>query len=255
MLESTFQHLPGVGEKSEAKLWAKGVTSWQTLIENGGVGRSLHAGVLESMGRLEDLDHNYFRKMIPGSLTWRAFESFRDHACFLDIETTGLSPERHKVTTVCIHSPKETLSFISGENMDELGSALAGYKYIASFNGARFDLPFLTRSLRLKFPQIHLDLMYPLKRLGYSGGLKNIEKQLGLTREADGVTGYDAVRLWKAYKSNRIIEVAGRKVGGEKALDLLVEYNREDTVNLETLCDFAVGKLTESCRARMKNEI
>ena len=127
--------------------------------------------------------------------------------------------------------------------MHSLAEELGEYKYIVTFNGARFDLPFLSQSMGLVFPQIHLDLMYPLKSLGLRGGLKNIEKQLGMSRDTDGVTGYDAVRLWHAYKNNRSVEVAGRNVKGVDALDLLVEYNREDTVNLEKLADYAVKEL------------
>jgi len=257
MLESTFQHLPGVGEKSERRLWEQGIISWDNLLEGGASItknniKRLRAGVLESRGRLDDCDHEYFRTRLGGSLSWRAFEPFKDHACYLDIETTGLSPAQSDVTTVCVHSNQGTQTFVLGKNMGELKSVLGGYKFIVSFNGARFDLPFLARRLDLSFPQIHLDLMYPLRSLGFRGGLKVIEKKLGLSRESDGVTGFDAVRLWRAYKKNRVIEVAGKRVGGKSALKLLVDYNREDTVNLERICDFVVGELTSSCRKHMK---
>jgi hypothetical protein len=248
MLTSTFQHIPGVGEKKERYLWGKGCLTWDDLISSDyGLTERKHAKIRdnlqESKERLTALDHCFFRSCLGGKLAWRAYNTFRDHACFLDIETTGLSAHSSEVTTVCLHGKKGTKSYISGDNMDELSGDLAGYKYIVTFNGARFDLPFLAQNLGIEFTHMHLDLMYPLKSLGYSGGLKNIEKNLGMSRETDGVTGYDAVRLWHAYKNERTVEVAGRRVKGTDALDLLVEYNREDTVNLEELAEYTVNEL------------
>jgi hypothetical protein len=65
-----------------------------------------------------------------------------------------------------------------------------------------------------------------LKRLGYSGGLKGCERQLGLHRgELDGVDGYFAVLLWDEFK----------KTNSRNALETLLAYNIMDTVNLESL--------------------
>jgi len=254
MLTSTFQHIPGVGEKTEMRLWKSGCISWDRLLESDfRLSRErythLKAGVLESMGRLDCLDHRYFHDRLGKGIVWRAYNAFRDHACFLDIETTGLSPYHGMVTCVCVHSPKETKTYLAGDNMEELGRDLSQYKYLVTFNGARFDLPFLSASLGLKFDQIHLDLLYPLKALGYRGGLKKIESELGICRETAGVSGFDAVRLWHAYKNDRATEVAGFRLSGLDALDLLVRYNREDTENLEKLADYAVSELKKACLA------
>jgi uncharacterized protein len=248
MLTATFRHIPGVSEKKERELWGRGCVSWDHLLScDYGLPEkkylSIKEKVLESKERLSALDHGFFRSSLGTKLSWRAYNTFREHACYLDIETTGLSARSSHVTTVCVHANKGTKSYIAGDNMEELPQDLSEYRYIVTFNGARFDLPFLAQSLGIVFPQIHLDLLYPLKSLGYSGGLKNIEKNLGMTRDTDGVTGYDAVRLWHAYKGDRTVEVAGRRVKGEGALDLLVEYNREDTVNLEKLADYTVSEL------------
>lgn len=73
-----------------------------------------------------------------------------------------------------------------------------------------------------------------LKKLGYSGGLKKIEKELGLVRgeEIEGVDGYEAVRLWKAYQW-----------GDKAALDTLVEYNTADIVNLKPLMEMGYREM------------
>ena len=248
MLRSTFQHIAGIGEKTEKELWDAGCTSWDLLLDGDyglppGKYRRLKAGILESKSRLDALDHKYFREALGGGLSWRAYENFREHACFIDIETTGLSPYLSHVTTVCIHSGTETKSYVSGKNMDELSADLEKYKYVVSFNGARFDLPFLSSDQGLSFDQIHLDLLYPLRNLGYRGGLKRIEQVFNISRETAGVTGFDAVRLWSAYKNDRTVEVAGCRVRGDEALDLLVRYNRDDTVNLEKLAELTVKEL------------
>jgi uncharacterized protein YprB with RNaseH-like and TPR domain len=73
---------------------------------------------------------------------------------------------------------------------------------------------------------VQIDLRYVLKSLGYSGGLKGCEAQLGIDRgDLTGVDGFFAVLLWNDYVQS----------GNEKALETLLAYNIEDVVNLETL--------------------
>ena len=47
----------------------------------------------------------------------------------------------------------------------------------------------------------------------------------GITRKTEGMNGYDAIKLWERY----------RKYGRDEALNLLLEYNREDVINLISL--------------------
>ena len=79
-----------------------------------------------------------------------------------------------------------------------------------------------------------MDLCHTLKRLGYRGGLKKIEKQLGINRgeDTDGLNGMDAIRLWREYLR-----------GNEASLDTLIAYNQEDVVNLERLAEIAYSKM------------
>jgi len=58
--------------------------------------------------------------------------------------------------------------------------------FLVTYNGARFDLPFIKHEYpEIEFDQLHADLMYPLRRIGYTGGLKVIERMLGVTRSED----------------------------------------------------------------------
>ena len=74
----------------------------------------------------------------------------------------------------------------------------------------------------------HIDLRFFLKRLGYRGGLKAIEKSLGLSRDSaiEGIDGYEAVLLWRAYQW-----------GDESALDRLILYNTADIIHLKPLME------------------
>jgi uncharacterized protein YprB with RNaseH-like and TPR domain len=78
--------------------------------------------------------------------------------------------------------------------------------------------------------------VYPLRRIGYKGGLKNIEKILGISRSEDteGMTGFDAVRLWKQYER-----------GDKDALAKIIKYNNEDIVNLKSILELTYPKMVE----------
>ena len=86
--------------------------------------------------------------------------------------------------------------------------------------------------------QVHIDLRYVLKSLGYTGGLQGCEKKAGIDRgELEGVDGYFAVLLWSEYQRSR----------NHKALETLLAYNIQDAVNLETLMVFSYNlKLKET---------
>jgi len=101
-----------------------------------------------------------------------------------------------------------------------------------TFNGKRFDVPFLESSFGLDVDTPHLDLMYTCRKLGLSGGLKPIEREIGIGRDRPDISGRDAVRLWREHES-----------GADGSLETLVSYNREDAVNLRALADEATARL------------
>ncbi|MFC1901316.1 ribonuclease H-like domain-containing protein [Chloroflexota bacterium] len=151
---------------------------------------------------------------------------------YLDIETTGLSPAACLVTVVGIY-------FCNGEDTkivqlvgkditaDSLSEVLEGVSIIYTYNGSRFDLPFLHGCLGIDLNRIfpHRDLMYDCWKNNLYGGLKAVERQLGIERRLKDVNGWEAVKLWWKYVDSFDLE----------ALKKLLEYNREDVVNLKTL--------------------
>lgn len=151
---------------------------------------------------------------------------------YLDIETTGLSPAYHEITTIGIYlTDGIDARFVQlvGEEVtaDNILEALQGVTEIYTYNGSRFDLPFIHSHAGINLAALfqHCDLMYECWRNDLYGGLKAVEQQLGIQRRLKNVHGYEAVRLWWKYQNDY----------DENALATLLEYNKEDVINLKTL--------------------
>ncbi len=67
--------------------------------------------------------------------------------------------------------------------------------------------------------------MYHYWRKNLYGGLKSLERQLGIERRLVGIDGYEAVKLWWRYVDSFDLD----------ALNTLLQYNKEDVVNLKSL--------------------
>jgi len=191
MLKHTFLHVPGIGYSTEQKLWTHGLTSWEDYFDN-----SLHCPMPliirdrlaehlgESIKALAAGDARHFKIRLPTGEIWRLYPEFSENVAFLDIETTGLYSGTDVITVIGLFDGQRTKVFIRGINLEEFAQEISKYSLIVTFNGKRFDIPFIQRTLGELPPcQAHIDLLYPLRRLGYRGGLKAIEAQLGLARE------------------------------------------------------------------------
>jgi len=157
---------------------------------------------------------------------------------YLDIETTGLSRFYDYITVIGIyrcHGRDSELIQLVGEEVTRgnLLTALRGVNTIYTYNGSRFDLPFIAASLGIDLATnfYHHDLMYDCWRNNLYGGFKAVERQLGIPRQLTGVDGFEAVQLWWQY----------RKGGNQNALALLLQYNMEDVVNLKALRERLAG--------------
>jgi len=151
---------------------------------------------------------------------------------YLDIETTGLSPWYSEITVVGIHfCNSEDTRFIQlvGKDITSITvlEALNGVDVIYTYNGSRFDLPFIYCRLGINLAQLftHRDLMYDCWENNLYGGFKAVERQLGIARKLTEVNGHEAVRLWWRYVDYYDLD----------ALNTLLEYNKEDVLNLKTL--------------------
>jgi len=233
MLENTFIHLPNFGPRREQKLWSSGIHTWDDFLGHFGKSpfhRDWCSRIASSKYALKSGNPDYFASELPRDEVWRCFPHFRK-AAYLDIETTGLSAENNQLTVIGVYDGSRTKSYVHGQNLSEFRKDIRKYDSVVTFNGSLFDIPFIRNSMAgVSIPQLHIDLRFLLSSLGITGGLKRIEKQFNLEREDDlaGLTGYDAVLLWKRYKERR----------DKDALDKLIRYNAADVSNLKTLMEW-----------------
>ncbi len=150
---------------------------------------------------------------------------------YLDIETTGLSPWQSDITVIGIAlsdgRETEVVQLLEGTlGRSGLLDAVKAASNLYTYNGSRFDLPFIREKLGVDLSGHlhHRDLMLDCWNRGLYGGLKAVERRLGIPRQLEGMSGLDAVILWKKYKR-----------GDRQALATLLEYNKEDVTNLARL--------------------
>ena len=232
MLQNTFLHIPGIGIKTEQRLWESGILSWDLGTNMGGEGclskklKTTTRWLRESKHQLASVNPNYFAEHMPASHHWRFFPEFRDVTVYLDIETTGLSHYDETITTIALYDGKSISHYVKDRNLAEFPKQIRRYKVIVTYNGKCFDVPFIERTFGITLNQVHVDLRYILAGLGYKGGLKSCEKQLGFFRgDLSDIDGFFAVLLWLDYCNT----------GNEKALETLLAYNIQDVISLEKL--------------------
>ena len=232
MLTHTFVHIQGIGIKTEQKLWESGFTDWNSIAQAPLHGRIqkrngfLRAGIEESMKNLDENNPAYFGKRLQPSQAWRMFPEFRSSIAYVDIETTGLDRGRDEITTIALFDGRSIRTYVQGENLGRFADDIQDYRILATYNGKSFDVPFMERYFGARLNHAQIDLRYILKSLGFSGGLKSCERQLGMGRgDLSEVDGFLAVHLWDRYKRR----------GDLKALESLLAYNVQDTINLERL--------------------
>jgi uncharacterized protein YprB with RNaseH-like and TPR domain len=222
----------------ERELWSQGCETWTDYLAGGytcGNGTKSAAKHLEASRRALELgEHQYFAKKLKQKHAWRAFPAFRTSCAYLDIETTG---DAAGTITVCgLWDGVDFHGLVQDEDLGNFPDLISRYSMIVTFCGTSFDLPMLKKSFgNLPLDQIHIDLHPALASIGIRGGLKKIEKAFGIERDpaVDGLTGYDAVKLWRRYRSRR----------DDRAMETLLAYNRADCVNMERLAEIAYARL------------
>jgi uncharacterized protein YprB with RNaseH-like and TPR domain len=233
MLKRTFQHLHGIGEKTEKRIWAAGITSWEEFLD---VPRpavlspwqhDLACAELErSLRALETRNARYFTEKLSAQLHWRLYPEFGQRIAYLDIETTGTTAGVSAITVIGLYDGERPRVYVQGQNLLRFVEEIEEFTLLVTYNGKLFDLPFIRRELGPSLEQAHIDLRYPLAALGYKGGLKKIERSLGLEREGPValLDGWCAVLLWRYHEQ-----------GEAGALETLLRYNLEDVVHLPQL--------------------
>ena len=222
MLANTFCHIPRVSLNKERLLWGQGVKTWagyRPIAKN--------PDFLDSCEHhLQQRNPEFFAENLKSDQHWRLFGDFQNSVAYVDIETTGLNQVYDQITTIALFDGSEVKTYVNGKNLAAFNNDIKQYKLLVTFNGKTFDAPFLRRFLSAELPKVHIDLRYVLKRLGYAGGLKEIERRIGIDRgDLKSVDGFFAVTLWNEYN----------KRGNQAALETLLAYNCADVINLEQL--------------------
>ncbi|MDE3135253.1 MAG: ribonuclease H-like domain-containing protein [Acidobacteriota bacterium] len=182
---------------------------------------------------------------------------------YLDIETDYVGPfndkrlfrdhKNHNITILGLRildaepdgesgvereSGEQFFQFVGDDlSRENLLLTLGGVRRIVTYNGR--SLPDdVKRSVGFDFPVIathfgivldrefeHTDLVPECWRRGLYGGLKEVEKKLGLVRDLPGKDGLWAVQTWRKYCDT----------GDRKLLDEVLLYNREDVFMLRAV--------------------
>jgi uncharacterized protein YprB with RNaseH-like and TPR domain len=257
MLTRSFIFAKGMNEELERVLWSKGLTSWELLRRHPGdvaeiMGQARSQKLIESVSEaqlaLERRDNAWFKAAWPERELWRLWQGFSDlpRIALVDIETTGLTAGYDQITVIGLADGAGARVFVAGrplpgdEVLERFREVIKGYDLVVTFNGANFDIPFIEKQFRdsgFRFEQPHLDLLWPARSMGLSGGLKDMEKQIGITRAADikEMRGLEAIQLWGAWKS-----------GDQAAYQRLTTYCKADCVNLKEFADHVYRKKWET---------
>lgn len=246
MIKSSFIFLPKIKAAKEEAIWNQGIKNWDDFLKADmikGISKSAKKGydflINEARNALRNDDSSYFAKKLPSTETWRLYDYFKEDSVFLDIETSNASKSNSYLTVVGLFNGIDTKIMVKDVNLDiaALRKELRNYKVMLTFNGSSFDLPYLIKAYPGLLPDIpHIDIRHLAKKAGMIGGLKEIEKKIGIKRDyidVEKLFGGDPIKLWKMFRAS----------GDKYYLELLVRYNEEDVINLKKIAEYAISRL------------
>jgi uncharacterized protein YprB with RNaseH-like and TPR domain len=244
LLRRTFVHLKGVGARSERHLWKLGITDWEQLLRQ--APQLFKAKRLDDVRRSLELsleawqrnDLYYFDRVLPGQERWRLIPGGFPDIAYFDIEAAngGMPPATESTAIAFFFRGELHQEFEYSRKRDLLNWIMDEAALFCTYNGAAYDLPFLSAEFGMKLEKAHIDLCPWLRRQGFQGGLKAIQRTTSHLhqRSSMDLDGYDAVRLWRMYEE----ALPG-------ALETLLTYNAEDVLILEPLLVDAYNREVE----------
>lgn len=184
--------------------------------------------------REKTIDSEIYKALIP--------EAIKEDCVFFDIETTGLSKFTSEIfiagflyksgDTYILKQLFSTSSDSEKHLITEMSKILKSKKYIITYNGNSFDIPFYVHRCKINKtdPGLGRKTMFDLyqlvsrykENLNYVNyKLKTIEENLGILRK-DELSGKDLVKLNTSYRMNPKAEY----------LEIMMRHNFEDIYNL-----------------------
>lgn len=234
-LQQALRHLPAIGPVRLEALRQLGVTSWTDLLQapDALLRQALPATAIPDL-RSEaqrDLDAAtrgdiaHFIDRLHVADRWRLLHRHWHQCVFLDIETAGLERDADITVIACWDGTRLNL-FVNGENLDDFPDFLLDAQLLVTFNGSTFDLPIIRQTFALPADLLppHVDLRWICRRCDLTGGLKAIERTLGLQRPQDlvGTDGQEAIDLWQRWNTRH----------DDRARTHLLRYCAADTIAL-----------------------
>jgi len=161
------------------------------------------------------------------------YNKFKHQALCIDVEATKWNGP---ISIIGVYKPKEGeidyTAFVKGENLtlDNLKQAFAHCKLLITFNGTNYDVPEIKKQFPGVIPENTpvIDLYLLAKKLDLDTGLKTLEQTFKIFRKEEVENKRKtSTKMWRKYE----------KTGNKKFLDNLIEYNRQDTINLYPLAE------------------
>lgn len=168
-----------------------------------------------------------------------------EEICFMDIETTGLSKKYHQIYLIgmLFYDYKNKLwqlsqFFCESDSeeesiLKEFMKELKKYKYLITYNGDNFDIPFINEKLK-KYNMKELEVesvdLYKILRKNKDFielpnlKLKTVEKELNIIRE-DTFTGLECIEFYKNYLITK----------SDNFLSYIIKHNRDDLYSMPKL--------------------
>jgi uncharacterized protein YprB with RNaseH-like and TPR domain len=206
LIQGCFSHVRGIGPKTAALLARNGFSTWEDCFSrehelpfNGDRRKRFIQEIRRCEQALHGDDVRYLISAFPTSEQWRILARYFGSATFVDVETTGLSWHYCHASVIAALYRGEVHTFRHGENLDEFLKLADDSELLVTFNGNCFDIPFLERTFSVpSLPCPHIDLRWIAWHRGYTGGLKLIEREMGITRprSVEGIDGCEAVDLF-----------------------------------------------------------
>jgi hypothetical protein len=251
VIERSFVMLPGVGVRKERSMWDQGISSWQQLLG----ARRITGISARRLDELKEISRTIVKLrsaerakeigvLLPSRERWRLLGTWDDSYAALDVEAVRSNGSYVPVVISLKRGCRRPKTFVRGDDLSwrTLKEHLSGVDFLVTFNGSSFDLPLLEDSGYSVGDQLHLDLRGYCHRARLRGGLKDIERHLGISRsrELEFSTSEQVSYLWKAWERR----------GSKNALDLLIKYNQQDVDSLPQLAGCIYRRLAEEALCR-----
>jgi len=122
MLNSSFLHIPSIGQKTERKIWESGIRTTDEFIKSPADSippktRSKILKYIQADSNIEDPHHYYDN--LPSGEQWRIFKRFQKNTAYIDIETTGLDSYRDEITTIALYDGENIKHYVNGINLEK----------------------------------------------------------------------------------------------------------------------------------------